>query len=383
MIDEVQPWMERALQLAERARGRTSPNPPVGAVVVQGNTVVGEGWTQPPGGPHAEVVALEQAGSAAQGAQLFVTLEPCTFWGRTPPCTDSIIKAGMRQVFFAARDPDRRIGAGAQAVLDAAGIATTQLRAYTARAEEQIAAFRCWTQQHRPLVIAKYAMTLDGKIATWTRDSRWVSGPAARRLVHQLRDEVDAILVGVGTVVVDDPALTTRFDAAWWRDVQHPIRVIVDSHGRTPLSANVLDRKLPGQTIIATVDAAGEWQAEVERRGAEVLRLPPDTDGRVDLHALLRELGQRNLTSLLVEGGAQILGRFAAEQVIDRIWAFVAPKLIGGAIAPGPMGHPGVALMNDAQPWRFVRHEVVGDDLLIIAEPASTSTPTGEAKSSE
>lgn len=378
MVEQAQQGMEQALQLAERARGRTSPNPPVGAVVIHGDTIVGEGWTQPPGGPHAEVVALEQAGSAARGADLFVTLEPCTFWGRTPPCTDSIIKAGVRRVFFATRDPDRRIGRGAAAVLEPAGVPTTQLTAFTARVEEQIAAFRCWTKHHRPLVIAKYAMTLDGKIATWTKDSRWVSGPAARQLVHQLRDEVDVILVGVGTVVADDPALTTRLDTSWWRDVQHPIRIIVDSHGRTPFSAKVLDRDLPGRTIFAVVDAGIEWRAEVERRGAEVLILPADADGRVDLHALLSQLGQRELTSLLVEGGAQILGRFAAEQLIDRVWAFVAPKLVGGAAAPSPMGHPGVARMQDAQPWRFLRHEMVGDDLLVIAEPACLTRPSAD-----
>ncbi len=364
-------WMEAALALAERARGRTSPNPPVGAVVVRNGQIFGRGWTAPPGGAHAEIMALREAGASARGADLYVTLEPCTFWGRTPPCTTAIIAAGIRRVFFAARDPDPRIGAGAEVALARAGIRAIRLESCAGRAEEQIAAFRCWTIARRPLVIAKYAMTLDGRIATIAGDSRWVSGPAARRRVHELRDQVDAIMVGVGTVLADDPQLTVRIDDHW-RPVRHPVRVIVDSRGRTPLAARVVDPRQPGQTLIATVTPDPAWRDAMIKRGVDVLTLPPADDGRVDLPALLHLLAARNITSVLAEGGSQLLGRLAREQLIDRIWVFMAPKLIGGSAAPGPFGDPGVARMADAQPWQMVSHEAVGDDLLIIAQPRGT-----------
>jgi diaminohydroxyphosphoribosylaminopyrimidine deaminase / 5-amino-6-(5-phosphoribosylamino)uracil reductase len=365
-------WMEAALALAERAHGRTSPNPPVGAVVVRDGQIVGRGWTEPPGGAHAEIVALREAGGAARDADLYVTLEPCTFWGRTPPCTTAIIEAGIRRVFFAARDPDPRIGEGVAAVLARAGIRAIQLESYIERAEEQIAAFRCWTVARRPLVIAKYAMTLDGRIATMTGDSRWVSGSVARRRVHELRDEVDAIMVGVGTVLADDPQLTTRLDDHW-RPVRHPLRVIVDSRGRTPITAQVVDPDLPGQTIIATVDPDPRWRDAMLTRGVEVVTLRPADDGRVDFPALLRLLAARNITSLLAEGGSRLLGALAHERLIDRIWAFVAPKLIGGSAAPGPFGNPGIPRMADAQPWQVVSHAAIGDDLLVIARPLGVS----------
>jgi diaminohydroxyphosphoribosylaminopyrimidine deaminase/5-amino-6-(5-phosphoribosylamino)uracil reductase len=337
-------------------------------VVVRDGVVVGEGWTQPPGQPHAEVMALHAAGAHARGADLYATLEPCTFWGRTPPCTDAIRAAGIRRVFFATRDPDPRIGHGAAATLHHSDVEVTHLADYAAAADEQMAAFRCWTTQTRPLVIGKYAMTLDGKIATHTGDSRWVSGPAARRRVHLLRDQVDAILVGVNTVLNDNPQLTTRLPNHW-RPVRHPLRVILDSRGRTPLDAQVLAPHLPGRTVIATVSPTAWWQQEVAARGAEVLRLRPDEHGRVDLHDLLHTLAARNITSVLVEGGAAVLGSFAAAKLIDRLWAFIAPKLVGGTNAPGPVGDGGVALMADAQRWRIQHTKLVGDDLFVIAAP--------------
>ena len=376
-------YMERALLLAERARGRTSPNPPVGAVVVHDGVVVGEGWTQPPGQPHAEVMALRAAGAHAHGADLYATLEPCTFWGRTPPCTDAIRAAGIGRVFFATHDPDPRIGDGAAAALHHHAIDVAQLRDDAADADEQMAAFRCWTTHKRPLVIAKYAMTLDGKIATRTGDSRWVSGPAARQRVHQLRDQVDAILVGVNTVLQDNPQLITRLPDHW-RPVHHPLRIILDSRGRTPLNAQVLDPHLPGHTLIATVTPSVSWQREAAARGADVLRLRPAEQGRVDLHDLLHTLAARNITSVLVEGGAAVLGSFAAAGLIDRLWAFIALKLVGGTTAPGPIGDPGVALMADAHRWQGQRYEVVGDDLLVIAAPHTDDhTPNPEAEQAQ
>ncbi|MCS6841657.1 MAG: bifunctional diaminohydroxyphosphoribosylaminopyrimidine deaminase/5-amino-6-(5-phosphoribosylamino)uracil reductase RibD [Roseiflexus sp.] len=363
-------WMERALTLAHRAQGRTSPNPPVGAVIVRDGRIVGEGWTQPPGGPHAEVAALRAAGPEARGSDLYVTLEPCTFWGRTPPCTDAIVQAGIRRVFFAAYDPDQRIGEGATAVLARAGIEARYCPEYAACAEELIAPFRCWTRHRRPLVIAKYAMTLDGRVATVTGDSRWISSSAARRRVHELRDCVDAIIVGVGTVLADDPLLTTRLEDHW-RPVQHPLRVIVDSRGRMPLTARVLDPGLPGRTLVATVRPDSHWHAALVARGIDVLVFDPGPDGRVPLPSLLRALGERGYTSALVEGGSTLLGALAQERLIDRIWAFIAPKIVGGSAAPGPVGGPGALRMADAQHWEFFATERIGDDLLVIARPRS------------
>ncbi|HSH76930.1 MAG TPA: bifunctional diaminohydroxyphosphoribosylaminopyrimidine deaminase/5-amino-6-(5-phosphoribosylamino)uracil reductase RibD [Herpetosiphonaceae bacterium] len=361
-------WMRAALAIARRAEGRTTPNPPVGAVVVKEEMLLGSGWTQPPGGPHAEVVALSAAGVDARDATLYVTLEPCTFHGRTPPCTDAILAAGIRRVVWAAHDVDPRIGRGAAGILEAAEIECTYLR--QPAADELLAPFRSRVQRGRPLVLAKWAMSLDGRIATAAGDSRWITGPAARRRVHELRDRMDAIMVGIGTVLADDPELTVRL-ADHWRPIQHPVRVVVDSHARTPLTARLLDPALPGTTLIATVDASPAWRVAVEARGVEVMTLPQRA-GRVDLQALLAALGDRGLSSLLVEGGASLLGALADEHLIDRVWAFVGPKLIGGRAAPGPLGGAGAACMAATRAVTITSVEAMDGDLLIVGTPRPT-----------
>src|SRR6185369_13957153 len=207
MLDQHNQWMQAALDLARQVEGRTSPNPPVGAVVVQAGRIVGQGATQPPGGPHAEVLALRAAGAQARGATLYTTLEPCTFYGRTPPCTEAIIAAGIAQVVFAVADPNPRMQAGAEAALAPSGIGVAQHAGLRAEAEALYAPFRRWVLDQRPFITVKYAMTLDGKIASKTGDARWISGPEARRAVHELRDRSDAILAGIGTVEMDDPLL--------------------------------------------------------------------------------------------------------------------------------------------------------------------------------
>jgi diaminohydroxyphosphoribosylaminopyrimidine deaminase/5-amino-6-(5-phosphoribosylamino)uracil reductase len=350
--------------------GRTSPNPPVGAVVVRNGSVVGSGGTQPAGGLHAERVALLAAGAAAYGADLYTTLEPCTFHGRTPPCTEAIIAAGIRRVYYVARDPDPRNGAGAAAPLRAAGIELIRLPDHSGEVADLLAPFRCRVLAGRPLVAVKYAMTLDGRIATVSGESRWISSPASRRLVHQLRDRVDAIMIGVGTALADDPQLTTRLDDHW-RAVQHPLRVVVDSHGRTPLTARVLDPALPGRTMIATVAPPRPWIEAVVARGAHVELLPPDAAGRVALPALLARLAAQGINALMVEGGSTLLGALAATQQIDAVWAFIAPKLVGGLTAPGPLGDPGVARLDDAQQFVVRRLERCDQDLLVVAASAA------------
>ena len=355
-----------ALQQAAAVVGRTSPNPPVGAVVVRDGQVVGVGATQPAGGPHAERVALAAAGHRAQGADLYTTLEPCTFHGRTPPCTEAIIAAGIRRVFFIAHDPDPRMGAGATPVLQSAGIEVHRITTGAAVVAEQLAPFRCRVLSGRPLVTAKYAMTLDGRIATADGDSRWITGSAARTEVHRLRDRVDVIMVGVGTVLKDDPQLTTRLDQHW-RMPRHPLRVIVDSHGRTPLEARVLSADLPGQTLIATVKPAPAWVSAVQERGGKVVQCPPGTDGRVALKPLLCYLAEQGHNHVLVEGGATLLGALHTDGLIDEVWAFIGTRIVNDALAPAPMAGAGVPRMALAQPYRLRRIEQYDQDVLLIA----------------
>ncbi|HEY1013615.1 MAG TPA: bifunctional diaminohydroxyphosphoribosylaminopyrimidine deaminase/5-amino-6-(5-phosphoribosylamino)uracil reductase RibD, partial [Herpetosiphonaceae bacterium] len=360
---------EEALAQARRAMGRTSPNPPVGAVVARDGVIVGRGWTQPPGGAHAEVGALREAGPAAAGADLYVTLEPCTIHGRTPPCADAIIAAGIRRVVIAARDPNPRFERDAASVLGAAGVAVEFDEAARAEAEEQTEAFRRWITARRPFVLAKYAMTLDGKIATKTGDSRWITSPPARAWVHELRDRTDAILVGVGTLLADDPLLTTRIERPA-RPVSHPLRVVLDAGGRTPPAAALLRADTPGRTLIATTERSDPaWRSALAGPHAEVALLPALPGGRIDPAALLDLLGERQITSLLVEGGGEVIASFAAAGLIDKLYAFIAPKIVGGAHAPSPVGGPGVERMAEAAPFMLRRVEQLGPDALLVAYP--------------
>lgn len=363
-------YMARALELADLARGRTSPNPAVGAVIVRDGEVVGEGHTQPPGGPHAEIVALRRAGERARDATLYSTLEPCCHQGRTPPCTDAIAAAGIAKVHLAILDPNPRVQGGGCQALEAAGIrVVVGERADEAR--ELIEDFTTHVLTGQPLVVAKWAMSLDGKIATTTGDSRWISGPRARAVVHDLRDVCSAVLVGVGTVLADDPQLTVRIPRAEARRAARPQpwRVVVDSRGRTPLSARLLSPDLANRTIVATTNASPEtWRRAVEAAGATVLLLA-DRAGRVDLRALLAALGQMEITSVLAEGGSAVLGSLFAADLVDKVYAFVAPLVVGGQAAPSPVGGAGAQRLVEARGLRVVRLDRVGDDLLVVGYP--------------
>ena len=362
-------FMLRALHLAEQGRGRTSPNPMVGAVLVKEGRIVGEGFHLRAGEPHAEIFALRQAGSAARGATLYVTLEPCCHYGRTPPCTQALIAAGVKEVHMSMLDPNACVAGRGREELEAAGIHTV-LGERGAEARALNETFILWVTSGRPFVIAKFAMSLDGKIATRSGDSRWITGQDARREVHKLRDQVDAILVGVGTIIADDPQLTTRLDGdarpkGGPGDVRHPLRVILDSKGRTPLAARVLDPVLPGRTLLATTEAIpGDRRRAMTDRGVEVLILPAE-DGRVSLQALLQTLGSREITSLLVEGGGTVLGAYFQQGLVDKVLAFIAPLIIGGQEAPTPVVAPGVDRMAQALRLKKVHFERLGSDLLI------------------
>ncbi len=357
-------FMALAVAQARRGWGRTSPNPPVGAVVVDAaDRVVGRGYHPRAGEPHAEVFALEQAGELARGATLYVTLEPCCHQGRTPPCTRRIIAAGVARVVVGATDPNPLVAGGGLAELARAGIRTDVVS--TPATAELVEAFAKHVTTLRPFLHLKAAVTLDGRMATATGDARWVTGEAARALVHRWRDRCDAVLVGVGTVLRDDPRLTCRVPGG--RD---PIRVVVDSHGRTPPTARVLTGGSAAPTWVAVTAAAPhEARSALERAGAEVLTLPEHA-GRVDLAALGAELGRRGVVAVLGEAGGTLNAALLRERMVDRISLFVAPKLVGGDGSPGPVGGEGVVRMADALPLDRLRCRRVGEDLWLSAYPA-------------
>ena len=352
--------MARALELARGVEGTTNPNPPVGAVVVRDGRVVGEGATLPPGGPHAEVVALRKAGELAQGATLYVTLEPCSHHGRTPPCVDAVIAAGVSEVRVAIVDANPRVGGTGVELLRARGV-VVEVGDGEAEARVLAAPHAKFITAGRPLVTAKFAMSLDGKIATRTGDSKWITSEASRRYVHELRARSDAIMAGIGTVLADDPQLTAR-DADGTPLPRQPLRVIVDSSGRTPSDAALVAQ--PGETLVAVADAGSDSRLGLEKAGAEVFTAG-GPDGRVDLDELMDELGRREITSLLVEGGGTLLGVLFDSGSVDRIVAFVAPVIIGGSSAVSAVGGDGVARMAEAARLSNVRIETIGDDVVV------------------
>lgn len=357
--------MARALALAQRAAGRTSPNPLVGAVLVRGGRVVGEGFHEGAGLPHAEAVALAAAGEAARGATLYVNLEPCAHFGRTPPCADAVIAAGVSRVVAACRDPNPLVAGRGLARLRAAGVSVTE-GVLAEQARELNEPFFKFITTGCPFVLMKVAMTLDGKIATAAGESRWITGEEARAEVHRWRGRLDTVLVGIGTVLADDPLLTARLPGA--RD---PVRVVVDSRLRLPPCARVLNPESPAPLWVATTEAA--WRergrqllAAARERGAACEVIPlPQREGRVDLRALAQELGQRRITGVLLEGGATLNAAMLEAGLVDKVAFFLAPALVGGEAAPGPVAGGGVARLAAA--WRLERTAVraVGSDLLV------------------
>ena len=354
-------YMERALLLARRALGSASPNPAVGAIVVKKGTVVGEGWTQPPGQAHAELMALRQAGPSAADATLYTTLEPCNNYGRTPPCTQAIIEAGIAHVHAAVLDPNPLVNGGGLRRLSEAGV-RTHLGQREDDALELTESYTKLITTGSPLVTAKFAMSLDGKIATHTGESTWITGEESRSYVQQLRRASDAIMAGVNTVLVDDPQLTARDEKGVPLERQ-PLRVVVDSQGRTPREATLLSE--PGQTLIAVSDADVTKRRELTDAGAEVVQVPAD-DGAVDLSTLLETLGRRNITSVLVEGGGTLLGSLFDLGLVDKVVAFIAPTIIGGKLAPGPVGGLGVERIADARGLHRVKVMRFGADVAVI-----------------
>ncbi len=339
-------FMQRALALARRGVGRTSPNPAVGAVLVSGGKIIGEGWHKRAGGAHAEIEALKGKGKAARGGTLYVTLEPCCTWGRTPPCTEAVIAAGIRRVVVAALDPNPRHSGRGLRLLRQAGI-RVDAGLLAQEAGQLNAAFNKWITTGQPLVIAKAAMSLDGKIATRTGDSQWITSPAARRVAHRWRARVDAVMVAAGTVVRDNPRLTLRHGVRG----RQPWRVVVDARGRSPRSARLFtDRARQRTIVVTTVRSSVRWRRALERRSVTVL-IVKRAGEHVDLRAMLRELGKREITSVLVEGGGDLLGALFAQRLVDEAVFLYAPVVIGGRDAKTAVEGAGVGRVRAA--WRF------------------------------
>ncbi|HXI87277.1 MAG TPA: bifunctional diaminohydroxyphosphoribosylaminopyrimidine deaminase/5-amino-6-(5-phosphoribosylamino)uracil reductase RibD [Parvularculaceae bacterium] len=358
MVDADRRYMLRALELAERGQGATSPNPMVGCVLVKDGAVVGEGWHARAGGPHAEIEAIAAAGKKARGATAYVSLEPCSHHGRTPPCTHALVEAGVAEVVYALADPNPIAAGGARKLCDD-GVAVRS----GVCADEAAHLNRFWLHSvrvGRPYVVAKFAMSLDGRIATRTGDSKWITGAEARTRAHQLRRAVDAIIVGAGTVIADDPSLTARPESG---EMAYPLRVVLDSTGRTSPGAAIFDRVGRGALLAATSAARHARLDDYRQHGVDAVILSADAKGRPHLNELLSELKKRNCCGVMVEGGAEVLGSFFDARLVDEVWAFIAPIVIGGG--KSAVAADGVAYIADA--WRLanVETESIGPDLLI------------------
>ena len=353
--------MARALTLAKRGVGRTSPNPPVGAVVVNRGRVVGAGYHKRAGGPHAEVLALHQAGSQARGGTLYVTLEPCCHLDkRTPPCVPSIIASGIAHVVVAVSDPNPKVRGRGLAALRRAKLQVT-LGVGDAEAERLIEPYRALVTTGRPFVTLKVAATLDGKIATARGESRWITGPAARKMVHRLRAGADAIVTGIGTVLMDDPSLTVRIGTA---HSHAPLRIVLDPSLRIPLHAKVLVGRKAPTLIVTTTAGPVSKRAALEKIGAEVLVLPAQR-GRIQWKTLLARLGQRGIASLLIEGGAEVNASVLRAGVVDRVLFFLAPRLLGGRAAIGAIGGLSPARLREALLLKRTVVSQIGPDILV------------------
>jgi diaminohydroxyphosphoribosylaminopyrimidine deaminase/5-amino-6-(5-phosphoribosylamino)uracil reductase len=361
-------FMDMALELAEKGRGFTTPNPMVGAVIVRDSEVVGAGYHRRAGGPHAEVEALDEAGARAHGATLYVTLEPCNHTGRTPPCTEKILASGVTRVVAAMEDPNPGVKGGGLRRLGEAGIETV-CGIGRERAERLNEVFLHHVRTGLPFVITKCASTLDGRIATRTGHSRWITGGESRAFVHRLRHAVDAILVGVGTVIADDPSLTTRIEGSQGRDA---VRVVLDTHLRTPPDARMLHLDSDAGTfIICGVSEDSKRKRRLERTGARVLTAEV-RDGKIALGPLMQMLGSMTVTSVLIEGGSRVLGEAFRSGVVDKSFFFLAPKILAGDDGAPICAGRGVDTMDRSIPVACPTVRRFGEDVMIVGYPRKT-----------
>lgn len=351
--------MQRALYLAQKAKGLTSPNPLVGAVIVKDGEIVGEGYHTKAGEPHAEIVALQEAGEKARGATLYCNLEPCRHYGRTPPCGRAIINAGIKEVVIAVKDPNPLTAGEGVELLKGHDIPVL-IGVLEEEAKRINEVFFKFITTRVPFVVMKVATSLDGKIATYTGDSKWISSETSRTYVHQWRSEMDAVMIGVNTILKDDPLLTTRLVKG-----RNPKRIVVDSLLRIPTDSKVLTTLDEAPTIVVTTTNVSLRKiSSLESLGAEVL-VVPEKGGLVSMKHMMEELGKKEITSLLLEGGSSLIASALAEEVVDKAYFFLAPKLIGGKKAPGPIGGQGVQLVSEAINLYDICFEAIDSDILV------------------
>jgi len=358
-------FMTLTLELASKGEGAVNPNPLVGAVVVRGSEIVGKGWHQRFGGPHAEINALNEAGEASDGATLYVTLEPCCHHGKTPPCTDRIIQAGIRKVVLAIRDPNPLNNGKGLAELRDAGIDVVE-GVMEQEAQQQNEVFLTFMANNRPFVELKLAMSLDGRIATKTGDAKWISGEESRIEGHRLRAKRMAIAVGVETVIQDDPSLNVRHVEG-----KDPVPIVLDTKGRIPLSSKLL--QAPSKAVIATCSMPEEIEGSIRETGAQVWRLPA-ANGRVSIEALLARMAEEQLDSLLIEGGGEIAASFLEARAIDKVSFFYAPILIGGRDAVPGIGGIGIENIADAMRLERVSIQRLGEDVYLTGYPDKSNS---------
>jgi diaminohydroxyphosphoribosylaminopyrimidine deaminase/5-amino-6-(5-phosphoribosylamino)uracil reductase len=353
--------MKKALDLARKGKGFTNPNPMVGAVIVKNNEIIGEGYHEAIGGPHGEINALNNARASVIGGTLYVTLEPCSHYGKTPPCAPEIVRRGIKKVVVAMLDPNPMVsGNGIKHLRDHGVEVIVGTLEDEARKLNEI--FIKYILTKLPFCILKSAMTLDGKIATESGDSKWVTSAQSRAHVHELRHSLMAIMVGVNTVIMDNPSLTTRLSGQVGRN---PIRIIIDSSGRIPLEAKVLLKDGKTQPIIATTDQMDQSKEdELVRMGVCVLRTP-QKNRRVDLENLMIQLGERGIDSVLIEGGSELSYSCLMEGVVDKVMTYIAPKILGGKNAKTPVGGIGLSKMSDAMPLYGIKVTSLDEDILV------------------
>lgn len=353
-------YMRLAMQLAGNAIGRTSPNPLVGAVIVKDNRVVGCGWHRKAGTPHAEVHALNQAGELAQGADVYVTLEPCAHYGKTPPCAKALVEAKVKNVYGGLLDVNPKVAGKGFKILEDAGI-HVEYGFLQDELRKQNEVFFKWIEHKKPFVVLKAAMTLDGKIATATGQSKWITNETSRAYGYKLRDIYDGIMVGINTVIEDNPMLTARVDGG-----KNPIRIVVDSSLRIDINANVVQDK-SAKTIIATTDKADKDKIlKLQAQDVDVIVVDKDENDKVDIEKLLDILGQKNICSILVEGGATLSGSFVAKKLVDKVYFFIAPKIVGGKEAKTPVAGTGILNLQEALALKDIQIEKLEEDILII-----------------
>ena len=353
-------YMRLAMQLAGNAIGRTSPNPLVGAVIVKDNRVVGCGWHRKAGTPHAEVHALNQAGELAQGADVYVTLEPCAHYGKTPPCAKALVEAKVKNVYGGLLDVNPKVAGKGFKILEDAGI-HVEYGFLQDELRKQNEVFFKWIEHKKPFVVLKAAMTLDGKIATAIGQSKWITNETSRAYGYKLRDIYDGIMVGINTVIEDNPMLTARVDGG-----KNPIRIVVDSSLKIDINANVIQDK-SAKTIIATTDKADKDKIlKLQAQDVDVIVVDKDENDKVDIEKLLDILGQKNICSILVEGGATLSGSFVAKKLVDKVYFFIAPKIVGGKEAKTPVAGTGILNLQEALTLKDIQIEKLEEDILII-----------------